>query len=80
MSFFMERETGIEPAASSLGSLRSTTELLPLSFENIDDAASQVKFFPFSGQAMIEFLPILPGARLHQHRQSSDIQDDDETR
>ena len=25
----MERETGIEPAASSLGSLRSTTELLP---------------------------------------------------
>ena len=26
----MERETGIEPAASSLGSLRSTTELLPL--------------------------------------------------
>ncbi|SVD69374.1 uncharacterized protein METZ01_LOCUS422228 [marine metagenome] len=26
----MERETGIEPATSSLGSLRSTTELLPL--------------------------------------------------
>ena len=27
----MERETGIEPATSSLGSLRSTAELLPLS-------------------------------------------------
>ena len=26
----MERETGIEPATSSLGSLRSTPELLPL--------------------------------------------------
>ena len=37
----MERETGIEPATSSLGSLRSTTELLPrrdieiLSVQNI---------------------------------------------
>ena len=27
----LERETGIEPATSSLGSLRSTAELLPLS-------------------------------------------------
>jgi hypothetical protein len=27
---FMERETGIEPATSSLGSWRSTAELLPL--------------------------------------------------
>ena len=26
----MERETGVEPATSSLGSLRSTPELLPL--------------------------------------------------
>jgi hypothetical protein len=26
----MERETGIEPATSSLGSWRSTAELLPL--------------------------------------------------
>jgi hypothetical protein len=26
----LERETGIEPATSSLGSLRSTAELLPL--------------------------------------------------
>ena len=31
----MERETGIEPATSSLGSLRSTTELLPLIHLNI---------------------------------------------
>ena len=28
----MERETGIEPATSSLGSWRSTAELLPLRF------------------------------------------------
>ena len=26
---YLERETGIEPATSSLGSLRSTPELLP---------------------------------------------------
>jgi hypothetical protein len=29
----MERETGIEPATSSLGSWRSTAELLPLIYE-----------------------------------------------
>jgi hypothetical protein len=28
----MERETGFEPATSSLGSWHSTTELLPLAF------------------------------------------------
>jgi hypothetical protein len=28
----MERETGLEPATSSLGSWHSTTELLPLAF------------------------------------------------
>ena len=33
----MERETGIEPATSSLGSWRSTAELLPL-----DTAASKM--------------------------------------
>ena len=31
----MERETGIEPATSSLGSWRSTAELLPLSWANV---------------------------------------------
>jgi hypothetical protein len=30
----MERETGLEPATSSLGSWHSTTELLPLAFES----------------------------------------------
>jgi hypothetical protein len=30
----MERETGIEPATSSLGSWRSTAELLPLTGVN----------------------------------------------
>jgi hypothetical protein len=30
----MERETGIEPATSSLGSWRSTAELLPLRLAN----------------------------------------------
>ncbi len=29
-SFVLERETGLEPATSSLGSWHSTTELLPL--------------------------------------------------
>jgi hypothetical protein len=28
----LERETGLEPATSSLGSWHSTTELLPLAF------------------------------------------------
>jgi hypothetical protein len=77
---FMERETGIEPATSSLGSLRSTTELLPLSFVNIDDGARQVKFFPFYGRATIEFLPIPLGARHYPHRPPSDIPDDSGTR
>ena len=31
----MERETGIEPATSSLGSWRSTAELLPPSCGNV---------------------------------------------
>ena len=30
----VERETGIEPATNGLGSRDSTTELLPLAFEN----------------------------------------------
>ena len=30
----LERETGFEPATSSLGSWHSTTELLPLAFES----------------------------------------------
>ena len=32
MCLFQERETGLEPATSSLGSWHSTTELLPQSF------------------------------------------------
>lgn len=32
----MERETGIEPATSSLGSWRSTAELLPQTLEEND--------------------------------------------
>jgi hypothetical protein len=34
MSKKMERETGIEPVTSSLGSWRSTAELLPLKGEH----------------------------------------------
>jgi hypothetical protein len=34
---FMERETGVEPATSSLGSWHSTTELLPLSGSSVPD-------------------------------------------
>jgi hypothetical protein len=33
---FLERETGVEPATSSLGSWHSTTELLPLTFASND--------------------------------------------
>jgi hypothetical protein len=43
----MERETGIEPATSSLGSWRSTAELLPLTRlypNNIMVVASQAPF------------------------------------
>ena len=32
---FMEREMGFEPTTSSLGSWHSTTELLPLSANNL---------------------------------------------
>jgi hypothetical protein len=41
----MERETGIEPATSSLGSWRSTAELLPLGgqLQVVGRAADQVK-------------------------------------
>jgi hypothetical protein len=31
---FLERETGVEPATSSLGSWHSTTELLPLTVKS----------------------------------------------
>jgi hypothetical protein len=36
----MERETGIEPVTSSLGSWRSTAELLPLSVRQVDHYTS----------------------------------------
>ena len=38
----MERETGIEPATSSLGSWRSTAELLPLEAQQSHDSTSVV--------------------------------------
>ena len=44
----MERETGFEPATSSLGSWHSTAELLPLSFV-IDDFQR-----PFPSRTLIE--------------------------
>ena len=37
----MERETGIEPVTSSLGSWRSTAELLPLNFVRVPFQAIQ---------------------------------------
>ena len=36
----MERETGIEPATSSLGSWRSTAELLPLTAQSLRSLAA----------------------------------------
>jgi hypothetical protein len=47
----MERETGIEPATSSLGSWRSTAELLPLvrlEPNNNTGVVSRVSFIPSS--------------------------------
>src|SRR6202046_4858149 len=38
---FMERETGIEPVTSSLGSWRSTAELLPLNFARLSSPLLQ---------------------------------------
>ncbi len=37
----MERETGLEPATSSLGSWHSTTELLPLANVQINDITTR---------------------------------------
>ena len=39
----MERETGIEPATSSLGSWRSTAELLPLAGQSKESLAPAAK-------------------------------------
>src|ERR1700730_7651342 len=39
----MERETGIEPATSSLGSWRSTAELLPLRFHDFSSHRQSCK-------------------------------------
>ncbi len=41
----MERETGIEPATSSLGSWRSTAELLPL-------AGKDAEYYPSANQSL----------------------------
>jgi hypothetical protein len=38
----LERETGIEPATSSLGSWRSTAELLPLATGDIQESQTKV--------------------------------------
>lgn len=40
----LERETGIEPATSSLGSWHSTTELLPLIRSNFSDSSTLYHF------------------------------------
>ncbi len=50
----MERETGIEPATSSLGSLRSTPELLPLPQ---DECA-------LPGEDILEVRPKITGVRV----------------
>ncbi len=50
----MERETGIEPVTSSLGSWRSTAELLPLNFVRVPFQLIQNKRYPQGAQRFIE--------------------------
>jgi hypothetical protein len=53
----MERETGIEPVTSSLGSWRSTAELLPLAGKRAAYArANQSLALEASGNNLLEFL------------------------
>ena len=47
----MERETGIEPATSSLGSWRSTAELLPLEQPQYSPANDRMDSALFSARA-----------------------------
>src|SRR6185437_16206399 len=50
--WIVERETGIEPATSSLGSWRSTAELLPLVLVRLSLARHKGKYVPIgSGRA-----------------------------
>src|SRR4051794_16915425 len=51
----MERETGIEPATSSLGSLRSTAELLPLSADPAHEAVAYGILTPNQRQHLVPF-------------------------
>ena len=51
----MERETGIEPATSSLGSWRSTAELLPLDSRKITTFGVGEQYQPRGGTAMVQF-------------------------
>jgi hypothetical protein len=53
----MERETGIEPATSSLGSWRSTAELLPLTVRQVDHYTSV--------PCPRRFCSIIPNSRFH---------------
>jgi hypothetical protein len=59
----MERETGIEPATSSLGSWRSTAELLPLT-------GSEVNYFT-QHRKVIQI--IIPGAPICKECSVPDI-------
>ncbi len=43
-NWILERETGVEPATSTLARSRSTTELLPLDNGIINDAVEPAKF------------------------------------
>jgi hypothetical protein len=54
----MERETGIEPVTSSLGSWRSTAELLPLNFvrlpfQRIRDNGSKERIPAFAAEKIL---------------------------
>jgi len=62
-TFPIERETGLEPATSSLGSWHSTTELLPRKYSLIRAIAYLSNDYPKEvkdGSAKIEKVVVLP--------------------
>ena len=68
----MERETGIEPATSSLGSWRSTAELLPLT------TVAEPRLPPIKGQlqcrAILKHAEITGSGRLVRFREQCVIE------
>jgi hypothetical protein len=58
---FLERETGFEPATSTLARSHSTTELLPLDCSILDKAPTSVKPPKLLNYGFSAYLPRCPG-------------------